>query len=230
MKTIGLIGGTGWISTVEYYRMINEAVNKKSGGPNYARCIIYSFNYGDIDKLNKLNDLEGVCRLVIDAAERIQKAGADCIVLCANTLHQFADEVKHNIPLPLIHIAEGTAGVIMKDNFRKVGLLGTLQTMEMDFYKATLKDKGIETIVPDKEDRNFIEYTIKNELFNSIFSPKAKERFLYITEKLKNNGAEAIILGCTEIPLLINQNDTDIKLYHTTSIHAEAAVKFALSD
>lgn len=227
MKTLGLIGGTGWVSTAEYYKLINEMVNSRMGELNSARMMIYSFNYNDIDRFNKAGNAEGVKKMVLDAASVLFKGGAEGILLCANTLHQFAPEVEKAVPIPVIHIGENTAEKISADGFSKAGLLGTKQTMEMDFYKLKLKERGIDTITPDEEDRIFIESTIKNELLKSIFKKESKERFIEIINKLKNEGAGAIILGCTEIPLLINQNDTGIKVYNTMLIHAEAAVEFA---
>jgi aspartate racemase len=150
MKKIGLIGGTGWISTVEYYRTINELVNDELGGLEFAECILYSFNYGDIDRLNKLNDAIGVYNLLLQAAPKLEQAGAECLVLCANTLHQYADELARNIHIPIIHIAEATAKQINRDGIQKVGLLGTRMTMEADFYRRKLAEADIETLTPEK--------------------------------------------------------------------------------
>jgi len=230
MKTIGLIGGTGWISTIEYYRLLNEETNKRLGGLNAAQCILYSFNYADIDVLNKTEDHAGVGKLVFDAALKLKNASADCIVLCANTLHQYADELQEKINLPIVHIADATANEIKKKNLSKIGLLGTRFTMEMDFYSKRLSAAGIESLVPEKAERDFIHGTIMNELLKEIFKPEAKKRFLEIISDLEQKGAQGIVLGCTEIPLLIKQEDTHLPVFNTLKIHAQAAVDFALND
>lgn len=230
MKTIGLIGGTGWISTIEYYRLINEGINKQLGGHNAARCVLYSFNYADIDALNQIENQAGVGELVFDAALKLKKASADCIVLCANTLHQYADELQQKIDLPIIHIADATATEIKKQGLSKIGLLGTKFTMEMDFYTKKLSAAGIESLMPEKKERLFIHSTIMDELLKEIFKPEAKKRFLEIISSLEQNGAQGIVLGCTEIPLLIRQEDTHLPVFNTLKIHAQAAVDFALRD
>ena len=229
MKTIGLVGGTGWISTLDYYRIINETVNQKRGGLNTARCILYSFNYGDIDARNKQKDFQGVYKMVLDASQRICSAGADFIVLCANTLHRFADDLEKEIPVPILHIADATAKKIKEHGFSTVGLLGTKQTMELDFYISRLKNEGIETLVPDKYEREFINNTIMDELLKGIQNPSSKAAFKDIMKKLGNRGAEGIILGCTEIPILISQGDSELPIFNTTVIHALAAAEYAIS-
>jgi aspartate racemase len=228
MKKIGLIGGTGWISTKEYYRLINETINKELGGLNFAECILYSFNYADLDALNKRNDMQGVYRLLVDAAKKVIGAGAECLVLCANTLHYFADELAKNVDVPLIHIATATAEEIKKQKISKVGLLGTKVTMEMGFYRARLERANIEVLIPEPVDREFIHNTIINELLRSIFHEESKGRFLEIIGKLDSEGAGGIILGCTEIPLIIKQGDAAIPLFDTLLIHSRAAADFAL--
>lgn len=227
MKTIGLVGGTGWVSTLEYYRLINQLMNAKKGGLHAAQIIIYSLNYGEIDALSQKNDKLSIMLTVKHAALKLEGAGVDCVLLGTNTMHQYAEDIEQSLRIPLLHIGEATANEIVKSSMRKVGLLGTKQTMEMDFYKEKLHEKGIETIVPDEEDRNFIHQCINQELLLTRFLPESKARFLDIIEKLKNEGAEGIILGCTEIPLLIKQEDCDLPLLTTTEIHARAAVEFA---
>lgn len=229
MKTIGLVGGTGWISTIDYYRIINETVNEKLGGLNAAKCVLYSLNYGDIDALNKKNDIPGVYKLIRDAAKTVADAGADCLVLCANTLHRFADDLGNEIPLPIVHIADAAAKQIKEKGIFKVGLLGTKQTMELDFYKSKLKNETIETLVPDEKERDFINDTIMSELLKGILDRNSRETFLDIMTKLENRGAQGIILGCTEIPLLIKQEHTHMPLFNTTILHAKAAAEFAIS-
>jgi aspartate racemase len=230
MKTIGLIGGTGWVSTVEYYRTINLEINKRLGGHNAARCILYSFNYDDINECNLREDHAGVYNLVLDAAQKLKKASSDFIVLCANTLHQYVDELQNKINLPIVHIADATAAEIRKHNLTKIGLLGTKFTMEMDFYTKRLSSAGIESLVPETPARIFIHSTIMNELLREIFKPEAKKKFLEIIYDLEQKGAEGIVLGCTEIPLLIKQEDTHLPVFNTLKLHAQAAVDFALSN
>lgn len=228
MKTIGLVGGTGWISSVDYYRIINEEINRREGGLTFAKCILYSFNYGEIDALNKLNDQDGVFDLVLDATRKLISIGADCILLCANTLHQFADKLEAQISVPLVHIATATAKAISQQNLSKIGLLGTKYTMEQDFYKSRLADENIEAIVPEPGDRIFIHDTIMNELLKGIFKKESKDRLLQIIGKLRQQGAQGIVLGCTEIPLIIMEGDVDLPLFNTTIIHSLVAVDFAL--
>lgn len=230
MKTIGLIGGTGWVSSVEYYRLINEITNKRLGGLNFAKCVLYSLNYADIDAFNKANDIDGVKALLLDAAIKLKAADVDGLALCANTIHFAVDELKKSIDLPLVHIADATANEILNKGFGKVGLLGTKQTMEMDFYKTRLKAKGIDCIVPEHSDRNYIHDVIMNELLKSVFKDESRQRFVEIIHRLVNEGAEGIILGCTEIPLLVTQKDTEIPLFDTLHIHAYAIVDFILED
>jgi aspartate racemase len=230
MKTIGLIGGTGYLSTIEYYKIINETVHKKLGNLNFAKCILYSFNYGDIDTLNQKDDMKGVYNLLLDASTKIIGSGAECIVLCANTLHYFADELEKNISVPLINIAAEAAAHVKRKQLSTIGLLGTKQTMESDFYKSKLNEKGIELLVPDTTEREFINNTIINELLAGKFRNKSKEGFIDIIKRLERFGAEGIIMGCTEIPLLISQEDTNIPLFNTLIIHAQATVNFALGD
>lgn len=228
MKTIGLVGGTGWISSVDYYRIINEEINKRQGGFTFAKCILYSINYGEINALNKRNDMAGVFSLILDASTKLISIKAECILLCANTLHMFADRLEEKIAVPLIHIATATAKAIKEQKISKVGLLGTKYTMEQDFYKSKLANKNIETIVPEPDERSFIHDTIMNELLKGIFKKESKDRFLQIIQKLLQQGAQGIVLGCTEIPLIIKEGDIDVPLFNTTMIHALAAVDFAL--
>ncbi|MCJ7820610.1 MAG: amino acid racemase, partial [Bacteroidales bacterium] len=205
MKTIGLAGGTGWISSAEYYKIINEETNRRLGGLEFARCILFSVNYGEIDAFNRQDNREGVYQLILDASQKLIRSGADFIVLCANTLHQFAERLESQINVPVIHIAEATADEIIRKKINKIGLLGTKQTMEMDFYKARLNEKNIDVLVPDPDDRDFIQNTISGELLKGILSNDSKLRFVEICKELNGRGAEGIVLGCTEIPMLIRQ-------------------------
>ncbi|PKP35337.1 MAG: aspartate racemase [Bacteroidetes bacterium HGW-Bacteroidetes-17] len=228
MKTIGLVGGTGWISSAEYYRIINEETNRRLGGLEFSKCILYSINYGEIDSFNKNNNRVGVYDLILDASIKLINSGAEGILLCANTLHQFVDKLELVLNVPIIHIANATANQIKQKEIQKVGLLGTKQTMEMNFYKSRLNASGIEVYVPELDDRNFIQQTISNELIKGIFLEKSRNRFVTICNDLINRGVEGIILGCTEIPLLLKQENVNIPLFDTLEIHAMAAVDFAL--
>ena len=230
MKTIGLIGGTGWPSTLEYYRIINEEANKRLGGLNAARCILYSFNYADIDECNKREDHEKVYEYILDAATRLKNAGADFIVLCANTMHQYVERLDDEIKLPIVHIADATSAEIKKQGLSTIGLLGTKFTMEMDFYTKRLSEQGIASIVPGADERLFIHDTIMNELLKEIFKLESKKKFLDIINDLEQKGAQGIVLGCTEIPLLIKQADTHLPVFNTLNLHAKAAVDFALKN
>lgn len=228
MKTLGLVGGTGWVPTVDYYRLINQGINAVLGGHEFARCILYSLNFGDIVRCNERNDTEGIYALLKDATQRVIRGGAEGIVLCANTLHKYADRLQETMIVPIIHIAEATAREINAKNLTTVGLLGTQYTMEEDFYMSKLAAANILTIVPEKADREFINTTIYNELLKEIFKEESKKRFLEIMTKLEQGGAQGIVLGCTEIPLMIKDDDFHLPLFNTTAIHARAAFHFAL--
>lgn len=230
MKKIGLIGGISWVSTSDYYTLINKGINEKLGGLNFSECLIYSFNYADIKKNNDNNDWDATFEMLLKAAEILKSGGAEAIVLCANTMHLIADKLQKAIGLPLIHIAEETAIEIQKKEIKKVGLLGTKFTMELDFFKDKLIEKGIETIIPDAEtDKDFIHYTIFEELGRGLATEETKKRYLEIANELIKNGAEGIILGCTEIPLVIKEGDLKVPIFDTTLIHTHAAINFQLS-
>lgn len=230
MKKIGLVGGISWTSTVDYYRHINEGINQGLGGLNFAECIIYSVNFNEFQESNANYDWDRTYDLLLKATENLIKSGAEAIVLCANTAHIVADRIAEKIEQPLIHITTATANAINEQKLKKVGLLGTTYTMELDFYKNKLEDHGIETIIPENQsDRDFIEETLLHELGRGILNPASKEKYIVIINELIKNGAEGIILGCTEIPLLIHQKDVSVPVFDTTKIHSMAAVKFALS-
>jgi aspartate racemase len=229
MKKLGLIGGISWVSTADYYKLINQGINDRLGGLNFAECIIYSFNYADIKRNNDANDWESTFTMLLAAGNGLKHCGAEAIVLCANTMHLIADRLEEAIGLPVIHIATATAAAIEKHGLKKVGLLGTKFTMELDFFTSKLHDKDIEAIIPDAEDRDFVHATIFDELGKGIVTDATKERYLAIISKLIANGAEGIILGCTEIPLVIQPGDISVPAFDTALIHSEAAVKFALS-
>ncbi|HZX72849.1 MAG TPA: amino acid racemase, partial [Cyclobacteriaceae bacterium] len=207
MKKLGLIGGISWVSTADYYRFINEGINEKLGGLNFAQCIIHSFNYADIKKNNDANDWDSTFAMLFEASQHLKNSGVEAIVLCANTMHLLADRLEEKLKLPVIHIAKATATEIKKHKINKVGLLGTKFTMELDFFTSKLKDQHIEAVIPEAADRDFIQNTIYYELGKGIIKKETKERYIAIMNKLIEQGAEGIILGCTEIPLLIKPED-----------------------
>jgi aspartate racemase len=231
MKKIGLVGGISWTSTLDYYKYINEGINEKLGGLNFAEMIIYSLNYYDFHKNDLDNDFDASFMLLFQAAQQLKKSGAQAIVLGANTAHSVAQRLELAIGLPLIHIVDAVAMEINKKGLRKVGLLGTKLTMELPFYKDKLKAENIEVLIPkQKKDRAFIHETLTNELGKGILKKETKQRYISIINELINNGAEGIVLGCTEIPILVNQKDVSVPVFNTTKIHAQAAVDFALDD
>lgn len=229
MKIIGLVGGTSWVSTVDYYKLINEGINAKLGGLEFSECIIYSLNYGDVKRNNDADDWDKNLALISAAAINLQRSGANAIVLCANTMHMIADRLQLMLNIPVIHIATATANAVAAKGMKKVGLLGTKFTMERQFFRHKLSGQGIDVIIPDEQDRGIIHYTIFEELGRGLFQPETKQFYLDVIAKLVSKGAEGIILGCTEIPMLLNSNDTDVPLFDTTAIHSQAAVEFALS-
>lgn len=229
MKTIGLIGGISWLSTIEYYRFLNQMVNDKLGGVQAARVIIYSLNFGDVKRLTEADDWDGLAVLVCEAARQLEKAGADCLLIGANTMHKIAGAVQAAVSIPVIHIAAVTAEAINKKKLTKVALLGTRYVMQQDFYTKKLAEKGISILIPEQDDIDYVNNAIYTEFAKGIFLPETKQRFLKIIEMLTAQGAEGVVLGCTEIPLLIQPEDCSIPVFDTTQIHAAAAVNFALS-
>ena len=231
MKTIGLIGGMSWESSSEYYKIINETVKERLGGLNSAKCIMYSVDFEEIASLQHQGEWEELTRLMIRFAQQLERAGADFIVICTNTMHKMAREVQDNINIPLLHIADATAERIKEQGLRKPGLLGTKFTMEEDFYKKRLKEKyNLDVMIPSNTDRAVIDSVIYNELCLGILKQSSKEKFKDIIRRLVSNGADGLILGCTEIPLLISQKDVEVPLFDTTAIHSKAAVEFALDE
>ena len=229
MKKIGLVGGISWTSTVDYYRYLNEGINEKLGGLNFAECMVYSVNFDNFQRFNAAYDWDATFELLVNAAENLKKGGAEAIVLCANTAHIVSDRIAERVNLPLIDITTAVADAIHQQGLKKVGLLGTTYTMELDFYKDKLIASGIEPIIPEnQEDRDYIEDTLRNELGRGFLNPETKKQYLAIIQQLIDRGAEGIILGCTEIPLLIHQEDIAVPVFDTTKIHAEAAVAFAV--
>lgn len=229
MKTIGLVGGTTWFSSVDYYRFFNQLVNERLGGDESAKVILNSVNYGEIKKLTQAGDWTGISRIICGAAKQAELAGADCILLGANTMHHIAEEVEAAVNIPLIHIADATAKAILAKGITTVALLGTKYTMQFDFYKKRLSNYGIKTLIPDEAGVEFVNKSIYEELGKGLMLPETKKGFLSVIDQLRQQGAEGAILGCTEIPLLIKQDDSPVPVFDTTLIHATAAVDFALS-
>ena len=228
MRTLGLVGGSSWVSTIEYYRFINEGVNKGLGGSNYAQCVIHSFNFADLVAFNATLDWDGLYRVVEPAAQNLIRSGAQAIVLCANTMHVVADQLEPRLKVPLIHIAEATAEEIKRAGLERVALLGTRYTMELDFFKDRLKRRKLSVATPDEKERTFINDSIFKELTRGVCTPESKQGFLEIMGRMAKQGAQGFILGCTEIPLLIKPGDFPAPMFDTTAIHAAAAVRFAL--
>ncbi|MBK7560820.1 MAG: aspartate/glutamate racemase family protein [Chitinophagaceae bacterium] len=228
MKTIGLVGGLTWYSTIDYYRFMNQQVNERLGGDEAAKIVLNSVNYGEIKKLTQAGDWKGISAIISKAAKMTEAAGADCLLLGANTMHHIAEEVAAVIQIPLIHIADATAKAIKEKKIKTVGLLGTKYTMQFDFYKNKLASHGITTLIPDECGVEDINKSIYEELGKGILLPETKQKFLTIINELIRQGAEGVILGCTEIPLLIKQEDSPVPVFDTTLLHAIAAVDFAL--
>ena len=231
MKTIGLLGGMSWESTAAYYREINEGVKEKLGGLHSAKICLFSVDFHEIEKLQHDENWAETAAILTEAAKRVEDGGADFLVICTNTMHKVAPEIEENITIPLLHIADATAEQILADGLSRVGLLGTKFTMEHEFYKKRLIDKyGIEVIIPEPEDRETIHDVIYNELCLGKIIKQSRNEFVRIIESLAEKGAEAVILGCTEIALLIQQEHTSVPLLDTTRIHAARAVDKALSE
>ncbi len=228
MKTIGLLGGMSWESTLEYYKIINELVSKKLGGLHSAKCLLYSFDFEEVAEKQGAGKWDELGEMLGNAAGNLEKAGADFVLICTNTMHKVAEEVRKKISIPLISIIDVTAEEIKKKGLRKVGLLGTLFTMEDGFYSEQFIKHGIETVIPKREEREFIHNVIFNELCKGIFKDESKKKFLEIINGLIKKGAEGIVLGCTEIPLLIKQEEVEVPVFDTTEIHSRKAVELAL--
>ena len=228
LKTIGLIGGMSWESTATYYKIINETVKEKLGRLHSAKCILYSVDFQEIEECQANGNWEKSGEILGEAAYNLEKAGADFIVICTNTMHKVVNQVKEKISVPILHIAEMTAEKILEKGLKNIALLGTKYTMEQDFYKSKLIEKGINVIIPDKNDIEIINEVIYDELCLGIINSNSKKKFLEIVDKLRNKEAEGIILGCTEIGLLIKNEDTDVPLFDTAIIHAEQAAMYSI--
>ena len=231
MKTIGLIGGMSWESSVEYYRIINETTKAKLGGLHSAKSIMYSVDFAEIELLQHQGRWQEAAQVLIDAAKSVENGGADFVVLCTNTMHKVADDIQAHINIPFLHIADATARQIKDSGVNKVGLLGTRFTMEEDFYKSRLTQKyGLDVIIPNAEGREIVHRVIYDELVVGQIRQDSKQRYLDIIQRLVEDGAEGIILGCTEIGLLVRDGDCRVPLFDTTKIHAVAAVEYALAE
>ena len=228
LKTIGLIGGMSWESAVTYYKIINETVKEKLGGLHSAKCILYSVDFQEIEECQANGNWKKSGEILGEAANNLEKAGADFIVICTNTMHKVINQIKEKISIPILHIAEMTAEKILEKGLKNIALLGTKYTMEQDFYKSKLIEKGINVIIPDKNDIEIINKVIYDELCLGTINSNSKKKFLEIVDKLRSKGAEGIILGCTEIGLLIKNEDTDVPLFDTAVIHAEEAAIYSI--
>ena len=228
LKTIGLIGGMSWESTVTYYKIINETVKEKLGGFHSAKCILYSVDFQEIEECQANGNWEKSGEILGEAAYNLEKAGAEFIVICTNTMHKVINQIKEKISIPILHIAEMTAEKILEKGLKNIALLGTKYTMEQDFYKSKLIEKGINVIIPDKNDIEIINEVIYDELCLGTINSNSKKKFLEIVDKLRSKGAEGIILGCTEIGLLIKNEDTDVPLFDTAIIHAKQAAIYSI--
>ena len=230
MKTIGLIGGMSWESSLEYYRLINQMVKEKLGEPHSAKSIMYSVDFAEYEKLQHEGKWAELTEKMVDIGQSLEQAGSDLVLICTNTMHKMAPEVQDSIEIPLLHIADAAADEIKSQNIKKVGLLGTKFTMEEDFYKGRLKEKhNIDVIIPKQEERDKVHKVIYQELISGIINDDSRREFQAIIKNLKTRGAEGVVLGCTEIPLLIKEKDSVIPVFDTTMLHARKAVEMALN-
>lgn len=231
MKTIGLIGGMSWESTVVYYQLLNRGARERLGGLHSAKLLLWSFDFADIEAMQAKGDWDGATNAMIDAARALERGGADCVIICTNTMHKMADAVQQSVEIPLIHIADATAVAIKASGAKKPLLLATRYTMEQDFYKGHLRDRhGVETMVPDEFGRTLVHDIIYNELCQGIIRKDSKEAYLETIQRAQQQGADGVIFGCTEVGLLIAQADFALPAFDTTALHAGAALDFALSN
>ena len=228
MKTIGMIGGMSWESTVTYYQMVNEIIKKELGGFHSAKILLNSVDFAEIEQCQADGDWDKSGEILAEAARSLEKAGADFIIICTNTMHKVAPQIQREIQIPIIHIAEATAAELLQNNIQKVALLGTKYTMTQEFYKEKLTAAGIEVLIPDAQRIEQVNDIIYNELCLGIVSDKSKQKYLSIIAQLAAKGAQGVILGCTEIGLLIQQKDTELPVFDTTQIHAKKAAMLAI--
>ena len=231
MKTIGLLGGMSWESSIEYYRIINETVNERLGGLHSVKSVMYSVDFAEIEKLQHADDWEALTQAMIEAAKRIEMGGADILLICTNTMHKMAPEVADAVGIPLLHIADATAMAVEARGLETVGLLGTRFTMEGDFYRGKLeRDHELKVLIPNETNREGVHRIIYDELVKGIIREESRKVYIKVIDDLQKRGAQGVILGCTEIPLLVKQKDVPIPIFDTTTIHAQAAVDWALAD
>ncbi|CAM3228883.1 aspartate/glutamate racemase family protein [Streptobacillus felis] len=228
MKTIGLIGGMSWESTLTYYKLLNDKVMHHLGGLNSAKIILYSVNFADIEKCQKCGDWNKSAEILKDAALKLEKAGADFVLICTNTMHKVVPEIQKDLNIPIIHIAEATADVLVERGIKKVALLGTKYTMTQDFYREKLTERGIEVLIPCEHGVEFVNDVIFKELCVGEVKKESKDKYVEIINGLVEKGAEGVILGCTEIDLLIKDGDVDVPVFDTTEIHADKAFELAI--
>jgi len=229
MQTIGMIGGMSWESSLEYYRILNETVKERLGGLHSAKCILYSVEFAEIEALQHAGRWDEAAQVMVEAGQSLERAGADLLVLCTNTMHKLAHQIEAGVSLPLLHIADATADVVKAAGIYRVGLLGTRYTMEQEFYKGRLVEKhGLEVLIPEEAEREIVHRVIYDELCLGVIKTESRRAFTAIIEKLAAAGAEGVILGCTEIENLVRQEDSPLPVFATTRIHAEAAVEWAL--
>ncbi|MEG6521214.1 aspartate/glutamate racemase family protein [Desulfotomaculum sp. 1211_IL3151] len=230
MKTIGLIGGMSWESSLEYYKIINQTAKKKLGGLHSAKCLMYSVDFAEIETLQRQNKWEELTNIMINIAKNLKISGADFIVIGTNTMHLMADDIENKAEIKVLHIADVTGQKIVEQGLKKVGLLGTKFTMEGTFYRQVLKDRHqLEVVIPDEDEREVVHEVIYQELCKGVINGPSRQKFVQIIANLTRKGAEGVILGCTEIPLLVKQEDVEIPIFDTTTIHAVSAVDFALT-
>lgn len=231
MKTIGLIGGLSWESSAEYYRIINQETQRRLGGLHSAECLMYSFDFGEIERLQAAGDWAAATALMVNAAGRLARGGAGCIVICSNTMHLMAPDIEAALDLPLIHIADATARPIVESGHQRVGLLGTRFTMEQDFYKGRMVERyGLDVLIPETAERDSVHRIIYDELVRGEIRAESRREYQSVIAGLLAAGAQAVILGCTEIGLLIKPEHSALPSFDTTALHARAAVEWALSD
>ncbi len=229
MKTIGMLGGMSWESTLSYYRALNEGVRARAGGLHSAKILLHSVDFAPIEDLQHSGDWEALADQLAEAAVGLERAGADFLLICTNTMHKLAPQIQARLHIPLLHIADATAAVLREADISRVGLLGTRFTMEEAFYRERLEAAGIEVIVPDAPQRQRVHEVIYGELCLGVLNERSKTEYLAIIDSLATRGAQGVILGCTEIALLVQQEDTPVALFDTTAIHAEQAVRLALT-
>jgi len=230
MKTIGLLGGMSWESTLEYYRLINEETKHRRGGLHSARCLLYSVDFGEIEPFMQVDEWDQISQILVKASRILEAGGADFLLLCTNTMHKLYETIQEALTIELIHIADPTAEEILKAGINKIGLLGTKPTMEQDFYRERLQEKGIDVIIPGEQDRDVVHRVIFKELCLGKYDMRSQQEYIRIMNDLTAQGAEGIVLGCTEITLLLKKEEVSVPVFDTTSLHAVKAVERALED